>query len=56
MVSTLNVWINNPSVMFVENKEIGLQEIPFPAITICPSDQMRTWVWDKHKNSNNSYW
>ncbi|XP_050060299.1 pickpocket protein 28-like [Aphis gossypii] len=51
-----NVWINNPTIMFTENTESAIQEIPFPSITICPSSQIRRSVWEKYMNTNSSYW
>ncbi|XP_050060296.1 pickpocket protein 28-like isoform X3 [Aphis gossypii] len=52
----VNVWINHPIVMFIENTESPIQEIPFPSIVICPSSQIRKSVWEKHMNTNSTYW
>lgn len=56
MVVLVNIWINNPTVMFIENTESTISEIPFPQITICPSDRIRKSVWEKYKNTNSSNW
>ncbi|XP_016657249.1 pickpocket protein 11-like [Acyrthosiphon pisum] len=50
-----NVWINNPTIMFIENTESPIREIPFPSIMICPSSQIRKSVWDKFMDTNSSY-
>lgn len=52
----VNIWINNPTVMFIENTESPIREIPFPSITICPSSQIRKSVWEKYMGTNSSYW
>lgn len=54
--SMINVWINSPTVMFIENTESAIREIPFPSFTICPANQIRKWVWEKYKNTNTPYW
>ncbi|XP_060849633.1 pickpocket protein 28-like, partial [Rhopalosiphum padi] len=51
-----SVWINNPTVMFIENTESPIREIPFPSIMICPSSQLRKSVWEKYMDTNSSYW
>lgn len=56
LVNLLDVWINNPTVMFIENTESAIENIPFPKITICPIDQMPKSVWEKYENSNTTYW
>lgn len=50
------IWIDSPTIISVENTESAIQDIPFPSINICPSNQMRKWVWEKHMNTNSSYW
>ncbi|XP_027844875.2 pickpocket protein 28-like [Aphis gossypii] len=50
------IWIDSPTIISVENTESAIHDIPFPSINICPSDQMRKWVWEKHMNTNTSYW
>lgn len=50
----INIWFNVPIVMFLENTESGIQEIPFPTITFCPSNQLRKWVWEKNVNIKSS--
>ncbi|XP_015375742.1 PREDICTED: pickpocket protein 11-like, partial [Diuraphis noxia] len=52
----MNVWIDSPTIIFIENTESSIQDIPFPSINICPSNQLRKWVWEKHMNTNSSYW
>jgi len=52
----IEVGIDNPTIMFIENTESPIQDIPFPSINICPSNQVRKWVWEKHMNTNSSYW
>lgn len=52
----IEVGIDNPTMMFIENTESAIQDIPFPSINICPSNQVRKWVWEKHMNTNSSYW
>lgn len=52
----IKIWINNPTVMFIENTESPIQEIPFPSVTICPSSQIRKSVWEKYMDTNSSYW
>ncbi|CAI6362930.1 unnamed protein product [Macrosiphum euphorbiae] len=42
--------------MFIENTESAIQDIPFPSINICPSNQLRKWVFEKHMDTNSSYW
>lgn len=56
MSALINVWINSPTVMFIENTESAISEIPFPQIIICSSNQLRKSVWEKYKNTNSSYW
>lgn len=52
----IDVWINYPSIMFIENTKSTIQEIPFPMIMICPSSQMRKSVLEKYSGTNSSYW
>ncbi|KAL4090752.1 hypothetical protein QTP88_025529 [Uroleucon formosanum] len=52
----IEVGIDNPTIMFIENTESAIRDIPFPSINICPSNQVRKWVWEKHMNTNSSYW
>lgn len=52
----INNWMYSPTVMFIENTESAIKEIPFPSITICPSNQIRKWVWESYSKTNNSYW
>ncbi|XP_022161246.1 pickpocket protein 28-like [Myzus persicae] len=52
----IDVWIDSPTIIFIENTESAIQDIPFPSINICPSSQLRKWVWEKHMNTNTSYW
>lgn len=50
------VWTNSPTIMLIENTESPIRDIPFPSINICPSEQLRKRVWEKHMNTNSSYW
>lgn len=54
--SVYNVWMYNPVLMYNENTKTGIHEIPFPKLMICPFDQLRKSVWEKHRNTNTSYW
>ncbi|XP_060875934.1 pickpocket protein 11-like [Metopolophium dirhodum] len=52
----IDIGIDRPTIMFIENTESAIQDIPFPSINICPSNQLRKWVWEKHMDTNSSYW
>ncbi|KAL5233284.1 hypothetical protein ACI65C_000694 [Semiaphis heraclei] len=56
LCALIDVWINYPSIIFIDNTNSAIQEIPFPMITICPSGQIRKSVWEKYSNTNSSYW
>ncbi|XP_025415513.1 pickpocket protein 28-like [Sipha flava] len=51
-----NFWVDNPTVMFNDNTETAILEIPFPTIMVCSTNQIRKWVWNRNKNTNSSYW
>lgn len=50
----ISIWINNPTFMYIENNETPIKEIPFPMITICPTSQVRKWVYEKYTHAANT--
>lgn len=46
----------SPTVIYVENTESDIRDIPFPSMKICSTNQIRKLVWERHENTNTSYW
>lgn len=51
----INVWVDHPTFMYIENTDTAVREIPFPLITVCPANQIRKWVFEKFMDANNSF-
>lgn len=56
IMSIIDVWINNPTIIVIENSESSIYDIPFPSLGICSTNQLRKSVWERYMNTNTSYW
>lgn len=56
LIAVSIVWMKNPTIMVIENNDSLIQDIPFPAITICPSSQIRKKVYEEYMNTKSSNW
>ncbi|XP_050421985.1 pickpocket protein 28-like [Adelges cooleyi] len=51
----IGLWLQSPSVIYVDNTESSIKEIPFPTITICSSNQIRKQLWTASQRNDSSF-